>query len=169
MTWVSSLPNFINDIAWSVTRKMVRSYSWSRFFFFTWSIWLRSNCFSFRDVTDATLVNGLEFPEGEADIDTESSGSDDYLPEVCLHVLCTGCYSQPNFIFWILMLSCCRTAQPSRITFFHRNCICLSIVSDFAWFFYTILCMNTGYTCGYNLLYSWHAGSWVSILFWYRG
>ncbi|GJM84405.1 hypothetical protein PR202_ga00069 [Eleusine coracana subsp. coracana] len=33
------------------------------------------------EITDATLVNGLEFPEDEADIDTELSDSDDYLPE----------------------------------------------------------------------------------------
>lgn len=31
------------------------------------------------------MVNGLELPEGDADIDTELSDSDDYLPEVCLH------------------------------------------------------------------------------------
>jgi hypothetical protein len=80
---------------------------------------LSSNCFSFRDITDATLVSGLEFPDDEADIDTELSDTDDYLPEVCLCALHTSCYSQPK----------CPHVR-------------ISIVCDFASSFYTILCMR---------------------------
>jgi hypothetical protein len=50
-------------------------------------------------------------------IDMELSDSDDYLPEVYLATLHTGCYSQPNFIYGLVRCPHFAAHQNSRITF----------------------------------------------------
>jgi hypothetical protein len=50
-------------------------------------------------------------------IDTELSDSDDYLLEVCLRALHTGCYSQPNFIYGLVR--CPHFAAHQNLTY-HR-------------------------------------------------